>query len=285
MGVGAPAAPSMNALVRALVESTLRPYLKWRAMAAAADWDISDINLVAYPKSGVSWMSLVLANILARRSPGNRRVDLFSVSDFVPDLHANAQRLLTLEPPRILKTHERFEEWSARVALKGRGRLFPRVIYLLRDGRDVMASQYAHQSALSGRPVTPEAFYGEQSSTGQDWATHVREWVVDDNGLDRRGVLIVRYEDARENPSETFGRVAEFIGLDVQPNLLAQAIECSSAPRIRALEDRFGDGVRYQNPDYRFTGDGRRAEQTDAVDRVLAAYRTDHQRVFEQVGY
>lgn len=275
----------MNGIVRSVVRLALRQYLQLREMAAAAEWDLSDVNLVAYPKSGVTWVSLVLANILARRSPGGRRVDLFTAADYVPDLHANAQRLLTLEPPRIVKTHEGFAEWSSRVALKGRGLLFPRVIYLLRDGRDVMASRYAYSAALSGRSVSADAFCRELTAKGQDWATHVRGWLVDNAGIDPRAVLVIRYEDARQNPSDVFGRVADFVGLDLPSDVLADAIACSSSERIRALEDRFGDGVKYRKPGYRFAGDGRRAERTDAVDRILDAYRASHARVFEQAGY
>lgn len=284
-GYRKPAVPSMNGLVRSIVRSALRPYLQWREMAAAAEWDLSDVNLVSYPKSGVTWVCLVLANILARRSAGGRRVDLFTVHDYVPDLHANASRLLGLEPPRIIKTHERFADWSARIAIKGAGVLFPRVIYLVRDGRDVMASQYAYKAALSSRALNPETFCGELTASGTDWSTHVREWLMDNPRLDRREKLVIRYEDARQNPSDAFGRVAEFIGLDVPPLVLADAIESSSADRMRAFEDRFGGGVRYHDPGYRFVADGRRAERTAAVDRILDTYRTNCRDVFEQFGY
>ena len=275
----------MNSLGRFMARTALRPYLRWRALAAAADWDLSDVNLVAYPKSGVTWVSLVLANILASRGPGGRRVDLLTAADYVPDLHANAQRLLTLEPPRIAKTHEVFTEWNTRVGLKGRGQLYPRVIYLLRDGRDVMASRYVHAAALSGRIVGPDEFCASLVTGGQDWAAHVRGWLVDNQTIDPRSVLVIRYEDARRDPTEVFGRVADFVGIDLQPAVLADAMASSAPERIRALEDRFGDGVKYRVPGYRFTGDGRRAERTDAVDRTLDAYRAAHAQVFEQFGY
>lgn len=282
---GLVAEPSINRAVYRSLVAALRPYIRWQRIVAAAEWDLSDIYLASYPKSGVTWICLAIANVLARLQRDRRRIDLFTVHDYVPDLHANPQRIRHLEPPRVIKTHERFPVWSTRVAVQGGERLRPRVIYLVRDGRDVMASMYAYRRALTGVTRPPADFLDEFHGRREDWVAHVREWIAENNELDPRERLIVRYESAKQDPETECRRIMTFVGLNVSDALLAHAVRCSDAREMRKLEDQFGGGVEYTDKAYRFVGEGRRTERDAEMDAALDRYREIHRDVFERMGY
>ena len=88
-----------------------------------------DIFLVSYPKSGNTWLRFLLAYCLFDIEPG--RVNFHNIENFIPDMYVNWPNR-NLARPRIIKSHEKFTK------------NYPRVIYLYRDGRDVMVSYYYH---------------------------------------------------------------------------------------------------------------------------------------------
>src|SRR5581483_8943536 len=88
-----------------------------------------DMLLVSFPRSGNTWLRVLLANLL-RPEP----VTLTTIEQVVPDVYANADAdLLRVPRPRILKSHEPFD---AR---------YGRVVYLVRHPVDVAVSFYHFQ--------------------------------------------------------------------------------------------------------------------------------------------
>ena len=84
-----------------------------------------DTFLVSYPKSGNTWVRFLLANLIHP----NEKVSFSNINRLLPAPGVLSKRFLrTLPRPRILKSHEPFD---AR---------FKKVIYLVRDPRDVAVS-------------------------------------------------------------------------------------------------------------------------------------------------
>jgi hypothetical protein len=65
------------------------------------------------------------------------------------------------------------------------------------------------------------------------WDQHVRSW-ADQNQLP---VLIMRYEDMLAKGSETFTKLATFLGLPTDSKLINQALENTSIDRLKKLEE------------------------------------------------
>src|SRR5450631_2425305 len=84
-----------------------------------------DVFLVSYPRSGNTWARFLVGNLLHRSDP----VTFANVERRVPTIYAWPDRALR-SLPRILKSHECFDP------------RYPRVIYILRDPRDVAVSLY-----------------------------------------------------------------------------------------------------------------------------------------------
>ena len=212
---------SARATARAvLVAQGLRP--PGRAVAVIE----GDTFVVSYPKSGNTWVRFLLATLLHRDD-----VDFTNIGRLVPDIYQSTQKQLDrLEPPRLLKSHEYFD---AR---------YRRVIYLVRDPRDVAVSYFHH---LVKQRVMPEDCTLERYLDGflvgsydpyGSWHENVGSWLGARGG--HEDFLLVRYEDLSRRPLQELQRVVGFIGLEHSEAQLRAALCACSAERMRELESR-----------------------------------------------
>lgn len=185
-----------------------------------------DRLLASYPKSGNTWLRFMLAQ-LWRGEP----VGWDDLGDVVPMVDRTATATATFaDGARLVKTHDRC---LRRYRVPGR-----RVVYVVRDGRDVAVSYYHHQrregtAAGSLEAWLPRFLDGRVDRFGA-WADHVESWLdVPAGDLDR---LVVRYEDLLGDPVEGLGEVAEFLGLGVERPVLERVVADQSAERLRARE-------------------------------------------------
>jgi len=254
-------------------------------MNAMAYWDMSDVYLVSYPKSGTTWVCLILANILKRIRSDARRIDFFSVHDYVPDLHANPERISQLSPPRVIKTHENFDEWYRRIGLRGGEVVLPRVIYLVRDGREAIVSYYHYVRALHGYRGSFPDFLRDNRMKRDDWGDHVSKWLIHNDVLDKREALLMRYERLRSDTMVEVKRMIDFIGIEASEIILQEAIKESDITKIRELEEKYGGGVRYKDRDYRFARKGSQGEIEEGLQREVHMYYKNNLSIFQFLGY
>jgi len=184
-----------------------------------------DTFLVSYPKSGNTWVRFLLANLMYP----NEIVGFANINRLLPAPGVLSKRFLrNLPRPRILKSHEPFDV------------RFRKVIYLVRDPRDVAVSEYHFD--LKKRYIEPhvslEQFVkrfiaGETSSYGS-WWEHVASWTAARHG--NPAFLLVRYEDLLAESIGETAKIADFLGIPADPERLRTAVERSSADRMRKLE-------------------------------------------------
>src|SRR5437588_5980082 len=86
-----------------------------------------DVFIVSYPKSGNTWARFLIGNLFHDDEP----VTFANVEERVPSIYVHPDRALR-RLPRILKSHECFDP------------RYRRVIYIVRDPRDVAVSYYHH---------------------------------------------------------------------------------------------------------------------------------------------
>ena len=189
-----------------------------------------DVFLTSYPRSGNTWTRFLVGNFLNPNEP----VTFLNVERLVPDMYKTADWVLRRRPrPRVLKSHEAFD---AR---------YRRVIYIVRDPRDVAISNYHWEMKLrsvpEGCPIedfVPLWMSGNFWRRIGSWADHVNSWLATRQG--HEGFVMMRYEDLQANTQQELVRLAKFMGVDPGPQRIARAIELSSASNMRKMEETQG---------------------------------------------
>jgi Sulfotransferase domain len=184
-----------------------------------------DVFLVSYPKSGNTWTRFLIANLLHAEKP----VTFANIDSLIPESEELSKRQLSRLPrPRIMKSHEYFDP------------RFQHVIYLVRDPRDVVVSEY-HYFRKRGRIANDfplerfvSRFVAGQTSEYGSWAENVGSWIATRN--DHPGFLLLRYEQMLADACSALARIAEFLGTPATTERVARAVEKSSANKMRELE-------------------------------------------------
>jgi hypothetical protein len=189
-----------------------------------------DTFLVSYPRSGNTWVRFLLANLLYP----NETVGFANINRLLPAPEISSKRFLrNLPRPRILKSHQPFD---AR---------FRKVVYLARDPRDVVISEYHFD--LKKLYIEPEVtlqqfvsrFIAGETAAYGSWWEHVASWIAARQG--NPAFLLIRYEDLIAEPVVETGKIAEFLGIEAAPERLQAAVERSAAERMRKLESQQAD--------------------------------------------
>lgn len=184
-----------------------------------------DTFLVSFPKSGNTWTRFLIANLLHPEEPAN----FGNIDRLVPESEEMTTReLAELPRPRIMKSHEYFD---AR---------FRKVVYIVRDPRDAVVSQF--HFFRKRRRITDDysieefvtRFVAGETCDYGSWGSNVASWLVPRQNSPN--FLLLRYEDMMTRTSEELSRVAAFLGVRQTPELIAQAVERSSADQMRKLE-------------------------------------------------
>jgi hypothetical protein len=184
-----------------------------------------DTYIVSYPRSGNTWTRFLIANLLYPEQPAS----FGNIDRLIPESEElTRSQMARLSRPRIMKSHQYFD---AR---------FQKVIYIVRDPRDVLVSQfhYERKRRRIGDDYSIEQFVtiflaGETCDYGS-WGTNVASWLV--TREKSPNFLLLRYEDLVAHTAEELIRVASFLGRKPTPDLVIQAVERSSADHMRKLE-------------------------------------------------
>jgi len=190
----------------------------------------SDFFLVSYPKSGNTWLRFILGNL---KSTAADPITFANLEARVPSIYGVANSdLLTLASQRILKSHEPFQPE------------YPRVLYVVRDPRDVAVSYYHYQirRRTLSEQVSLEHFVGEFVAGRTDafgtWKRHVDSWLgARQNGAN---AVVIRYEDLLSRPVETLVPALAELGFPASEEEVRKSVEISSVAKMRKAEAQLG---------------------------------------------
>jgi len=197
-----------------------------------------DVFLVSYPRSGNTWTRFLLGNLLYPKEP----VTFSNIESRIPEIYFNRDRVLREMPhPRMLKSHECFQPH------------YPRVIYVVRDPRDVAVSFYHHNVKAGNIPddypmvsFVPRFVAGEFDRKFGTWRDNVLSWISLRSESEK--FLLLRYEEMKTNTEGALLQLAAFLEscsfrqIESRPEVLRKVIELSSPERMRALEKQEAGG-------------------------------------------
>ena len=191
-----------------------------------------DTFIVSYPKSGNTWVRFLVANLLKKHS---EEIDFYTSNKYVPEVGRQAELIKNLRRPRVMKSHAPYIGD------------YPRVIYVVRDGRDVYVSYYFHMLKKLPLGTTFQEFMKRQDHFPCLWGEHVSSWLFRQPQLSK--MLVIRYEDLVSDCFEQIKRIAEFIGFETGEYQLRCAVEASSFDNMRRLEIQKGRPYKDDGPE------------------------------------
>src|SRR5437867_3457149 len=162
----------MDAMIwglKRVIKYALGTDIAGRSLAVYPD----DAFIVSYPRSGNTWTRFLVANLVHPE----QQITFANIERLIPDCEAMSSRYMRRVPrPRIIKSHQCFDP------------RYKRVVYMARDPRDVVVSQYHFQrkrnliadqfplSEFAGRFLAGQTcFYGS-------WGENVASWLATQRG-------------------------------------------------------------------------------------------------------
>lgn len=195
-----------------------------------------DVFIVSYPRSGNTWTRFLIGNLIYQDEP----VTFANIESRVPEIYFNPDHVMRALPrPRILKSHECFEP------------RYKRIIYIVRDPRDVAVSFYHHNLKAGNIPdqypmeeFIPRFIAAEFDTKWGSWSDHIMSWML--LRQSDPGFLMLRYENMKKDSAGELARVAKFLErcsfrkIEASPERLQRSVELSSPERMRKLEKEQG---------------------------------------------
>lgn len=261
------------------------------------------IWLASYPKSGNTWMRVLLANLLAG-SDQPKDINNLSEEDplisrwrFCDDMLVEPETLDLPELARLrglqtrfvagqlgsafpCKTHDRFDP-----ALGAPAR---HALYMIRDPRDVAVS-LSHHAGTSVDGAIAQMLDPTAHSHGAmqlryplgDWADHVAGWTTQTDVP----VEVVRYEDLHGDTPATLSRVIDALSGTATPDDISRAVAHSSLDELQRQEASHGFRERLPGQK-RFFRTGRIGEWRDVLTPVqIGKIEAACAPVMERWGY
>ena len=230
-------------------------------MSAKLHW------LASYPKSGNTWLRLVLSHLVRPEGTttsinniggGSIASDRAWIDQDLgfPSAELTREELLDIRPDVYRWSSERAEVSNFHkihdACLKtSSGEFLPCAeasgpsVYIVRNPLDVALSFASHLGWSVDKTIgamdAPGLEMGRRHDGGStihvpqvllSWSEHVASW-IDNDAFD---ILMLRYEEMLTDPAKEFGRVASHLGIDTNCARIGQAIDATRFDKLQAEE-------------------------------------------------
>ena len=195
-------------------------------VTTAADPRGSDVYIVEFPKSGVTWLSTILANAALIQSGRPERATFYNVNQFIPDVHFYrhvGSPVYQYPPCRFIKSHA---TWNSN---------YKYIIYLVRHPVPVMKSYYRMLHELNSNPYDNfHDFCCSKSHGAPAWRSHIRSWLTGSTVSNRLHLL--RYENLQASPESEINAINSNLGWHLSGESIRQAVTDSEMEKMKHSE-------------------------------------------------
>ena len=231
------------------VRIKIRTFVPGTALRWYAHRD-TDAYLISYPKCGRTWLRVMIGKAISLHySLPEDEKTLFL--DGRIKLHPDVPKINVIHDDRpMLKTPAELEVSKSRFSNK-------RVIFLVRDPRDVIVSSYyemnkrsqlfgpnPYESTTAHFEGTLSEFIDRRQGGFDTLLKFYNIWA--DNRHVPEGFLLIRYEDIQVDAHKELRRVLDFLGLPgISDDVIYEAVNFASFDNMRKLEEqgRFRTGI------------------------------------------
>jgi hypothetical protein len=206
-----------------------------------------DFYLVSFPKSGVTWLMYLMANVNLKMSGiHDRRVTFFNLENLIPDINAATQIKQTLLPfpgCRVIKSHSPYNPF------------YNKIIYLVRDPRDVMVSYYHFSKNLNAFNGTMSEFIRSNEFGIDLWCQHVGSWFND--VIPSQYINFIRYEDLKVDAGSILSHIYTLLGYALPAEVVEYSVNNSSFANMKKDEEFYSRLNITLNPEFNFVRKGK----------------------------
>ncbi len=216
---------------RIAIERRIRGRFEWQKLQGC------NVVIVSFGKSGRTWLRVMMSRLYQRRYGLPERMLLQ-----YDNMHRRQRQV-----PKIHYSHDNYlKDYTGNHDNKSDYRETP-VVLLARHPADTVVSQYFQwkyrmrdrKKQINDYPPEGEevSVYDFAMNYGAGLAKIVdfmNLWAREAPHL--RSLLLVRYEDMREDPGEQLRRVMDFIGTPATDEEIAEAVEFASVDNMRKME-------------------------------------------------
>ncbi len=215
-----------------------------------------DIYLVEFPKSGITWLSFLLANLILLKNEKREKVTFYNYSRYIPDIHQlRGAEINKLEDYRFIKSHSEYNP------------LYNSVVYILRNPIDVMVSYYNYLQD-HGASIEFEKFVKSEKFGIKTWGNHVNSWLNNSDKVQK--IHLIKYEDLQKNALASMTELCLNLGIDVEEETIKKAILNSDLKSMKESEELY----RKNNPSYNvsFVGKTNKKKKEELITPKIKDY-------------
>jgi hypothetical protein len=194
----------------------------------------SDVFIVEFPKSGITFLSFLLSNLAVRVNKIPLQPTYFNLEQFVIDIHQTTGLTpRSIINPRFIKSHHHHTN------------AFKQVIYVVRNPVDVLVSYFNYTNTVKIIYFDSFSTFIRHENRGiKAWINHTQSWL--NRKAYHQKIYVVKYEDLVQNPAETLTDLGNMLGYSFSEEDVLESIQASSMENMRESEELY----RSHNPGY-----------------------------------
>ncbi|MBK7318165.1 sulfotransferase domain-containing protein [Candidatus Villigracilis affinis] len=257
--------------------------IKFPVFISQADMDLiekefvakdDDVFVTTYPRSGTTWTEQMVHLLVNNGVQGEQRL-----TDAVPWLETLPHRpngmiefLKTLPQRRLFTSHLPYP------LMPSLGNTTAKIVYVARNPKDVAISTYFHNQSKLGYEGTWEEhfqlFLTSDVGCGP-YFDHILPWWQASQHT--KNILFLKYEDMKRDHAGCVARIASFLGLQADPQLIDTVVSLSSFKSMTSNEttnfnwvpQREGVPTHFRKGDIGDWQNHFSAEQSQQMDRLF----------------
>lgn len=203
--------------------------------------------IVSFPKSGRTWLRMMINKSMVDEF-SLKGADLLETYQITNKLSNVPNTHLIHDGSPHLKNWDRIEQVKSRYRRK-------RVLFLVRDPRDIVVSNYFQSTKRSFdqrnnifEDCTIQEFLSLDIGSLKSVVSYYNSWSRNRNTA--KDFMLIRYEDLIDDTTYTLQRVLDYLHIPVSHKTIVDAVNYSSFNNMKSMEksDIFGQRLKAGNP-------------------------------------
>jgi len=212
-----------------------------------------DLYIVEFPKSGITWLSTIIANTCFLEEGMNKEATHYNLEQIIGDIHVTefiGVNSSVYPYHRIIKSHTEYNPY------------YRHVIYIIRNPFSVMNSYYNYLVSNKLFKGNFESFVRDSDFGISKWKKHVESWVIPKRNLK---LHLIRYEDLIDTPDETIANLYRNLGWKINDSIKKEALELSCFEHMKELDNLYKYNCPFRG--YDFVREGKKTPEIDSASR------------------